>query len=177
MIKNINFVGGIHGVGKGFICDQLSKRFNCIHLSASGILKWEEISSKKNKRVKSIVSTQESLISGLSEIVDKNNTYFLDGHLCLFDINGNIQKIPETTIYKINPRLVIIITCDITTILKRLNERDKQVYEFEKLNEMQNIELEYGMEIAKKLKVPFCNIISDDDSSFKDFIDNYENIN
>jgi len=50
-MKNIIFIGGIHGVGKGTLCEKVCNDLNLLHLSASEVLKWEEISEKENKLV------------------------------------------------------------------------------------------------------------------------------
>lgn len=36
--SNIIFVGGIHGVGKGYICSELTKSYNIRHLVSSEVL-------------------------------------------------------------------------------------------------------------------------------------------
>jgi len=40
MNKEIIFIGGIHGVGKGTLCKRIASDLNIIHLSASEVLKW-----------------------------------------------------------------------------------------------------------------------------------------
>ncbi len=45
--RKIIFVGGVHAVGKGTICENLSQKFNLEHLSASQVLKWDELSDSK----------------------------------------------------------------------------------------------------------------------------------
>ena len=62
LTKNIIFIGGIHGVGKGTVCKEIASKTDLIHITASEILKWNEISSSDNKFVNNISSTQERLI-------------------------------------------------------------------------------------------------------------------
>ena len=61
-MKNIIFIGGIHGVGKGTLCEKVCNELNLQHLSASEVLKWEEISEKENKLVNDFTLTQNRLI-------------------------------------------------------------------------------------------------------------------
>lgn len=68
-MKNIIFIGGIHGVGKGTLCEKVCNKLNIKHLSASEVLKWEEISEKENKLVKDFTLTQNRLITNLKYIV------------------------------------------------------------------------------------------------------------
>jgi adenylate kinase len=71
-MKNIIFIGGIHGVGKGTLCRKVCNDLNLRHLIASEVLKWEEISEKKNKLVKDFTLTQNRLITSLQQIVIEN---------------------------------------------------------------------------------------------------------
>lgn len=175
MTDNIIFIGGIHGVGKGTICKKLSQKYNFIHLSASEVLKWEEISQIENKTVEDFKSTQERLIFGLSQIINPNKKYLLDGHFCLLNAEGLPERIPEITFSKINPSAIIIITCELQTILSRLEYRDNKKYDIDTLREMQDLELEFAKEISLKLNLPFFIIQSSDDKSLQAFLTNYEN--
>lgn len=176
-MSNIIFIGGIHGVGKGTLCKQLCQQYNLKHLSASKVLKWGEISDKKNKKVKNLKSTQERLLEGLSRIVKPNKKYLLDGHFCLLNSNGIPEKVPEITFFKINPFAIIIITLDIETILKRLENRDNEKYNLETLKKMQILEVQLAKETAYKLKIPFFNITSNKNKSLHLFLANYASIN
>lgn len=177
MTNNIIFIGGIHGVGKGTICQKLSQRYNFIHISASQVLKWEEISEKENKNVKNFESTQERLIYGLNEIIKPDKKYLLDGHFSLLNSEGFPERIPEVTFSKINPSAIAIITCDLKTILNRLQNRDNRLYDINILRKMQKLELESAEKISLKLNLPFFNIESSDDELLKDFLTNYESTN
>jgi len=177
MTDNIIFIGGIHGVGKGTICKKLSQKYSFIHLSASEVLKWKEISKIENKTVKDFESTQERLIYGLSQIVKPDKKYLLDGHFCLLNAKGIPERIPEITFSKINPSAIIIITCELQTILNRLENRDNKKYDIAILRKMQDLELEFAKEISLKLDLPFFNIKSSDDKSLQVFLTNYENTN
>jgi adenylate kinase len=62
MRKEIIFVGGIHGVGKGTFCRKISDSFQVEWFSASDLLKWSEISTKENKKVADFDETQQRLL-------------------------------------------------------------------------------------------------------------------
>ncbi|MBC2844240.1 ATP-binding protein [Winogradskyella flava] len=167
-------MGGIHGVGKGTICEELCECFNFKHLSASDVLKWEEISDKKNKKVLNINSTQERLLYGLSQIIEPTNNYLLDGHFCLLNSEGEPERVPENTFLKINPFAIIIITCDVETISSRLKNRDKVNYSIKVLQDMQDLEITFAKEISLKLSIPFFNVKTSDDISLQAFLRHYE---
>jgi adenylate kinase len=72
MFVNIVFVGGIHGVGKRTIWQYICHELNMKYLSASELLRWEDINEDaKNKKVKDIPLTQNRLVLGLSNRIKK----------------------------------------------------------------------------------------------------------
>lgn len=157
-MKNINFIGGIHGVGKGTICHEVCKRTNLLHLVASDLLKWDDISVVGNKRVEDIPNTQNRLIVGLRGATKRNESYLLDGHFCLFNTEGEVEKIPLDTFLKISPNLIAVVTAKVELIKQRLEKRDNQVYDFDVLENMQNIEKAYAEEISSTLNVTFIEV-------------------
>ena len=154
----IYFIGGIHGAGKGTICKKICQKTNLTHLIASDILKWEEISTKDNKNVLDIQDTQDRLLVGLKDKTVDGSSYLLDGHYCLFNGKGEVEKIPLETFRIIKPKLVAIVEENIEVIKQRLENRDNRKYEYVLLDDMQNIEKRYAKYIAKRLKVPFFEI-------------------
>ena len=53
--KQIVFIGGIHGVGKGTLCREIEKVIQVETISASDLLKWNEVSKEfGNKAVTNI---------------------------------------------------------------------------------------------------------------------------
>ena len=153
MLENIAFVGGIHGVGKSTICKSICEKLNIKYLSASEVLKWSILNTDKmNKKVDDISLTQDLLINGLIKLVEKDKYYILDGHYCLLNKEGSVERIPFETFQKINPSSLYIITANINEIKRHLEARDKREYNSELLEEMQNSEFQYAKEIAKKLE-------------------------
>ena len=163
MLENISFVGGIHGVGKSTICKSICEKFNINYLSASEVLKWSKLNTDiNNKKVDDISFTQYLLINGLNDKVNKNAHYILDGHYCLFNKEGNVERIPFDTFQKINPASLHVITGNIDEIKKHLEERDQRPYSYKLLEEMQDAEIEYANEISQRVKKPLVISTSDD---------------
>lgn len=153
-IRKITFIGGIHGVGKSSICQNICEELNIQYLSASELIKWNEINEdSKNKKVVDIPSTQDLLLMGLRRTVGNENYYLLDGHYCLLDYNNNIVNVPLQTFKQINPRLLIIILDDVEKIKKRLETRDRKPYDYGLLESLQNEELSYAEYLSKTLRV------------------------
>lgn len=108
----IIFIGGIHAVGKGTVCKELAQKFNFEHLSASQVLKWDELSDSKNKKVQNLTTTQDRLLTNLYRIIEPNKKYLLDGHFTLLNSNGEPEKIDESTFIGIQPESIILLTCE-----------------------------------------------------------------
>lgn len=154
MTANIAFIGGIHGVGKSTICQQICNEVKLEYLSASEIIKWKDINTDfQNKKVQNIPATQDSLIIGLNNSIQYGKSYILDGHYCLLNSSNEIVNIPLDTFKLINPISLNIILGDIIEIKNRLEKRDKRPYDQELLNRMQESELNYARYLSKTLGV------------------------
>lgn len=168
--KRIVFVGGVHGVGKGTICKELAKQFDFLHLSASEVLKWNEISDLKNKKVKDFITTQDRLLINLNLIIEPNKKYLLDGHFTLFNLDGQPKKIDESTFVGIKPKSIILCTCKPEKIYKRLKQRDNSIYKLSILEKMQKMEIEHAKYISEKLNMPLFTVVDGDASSTFDHL-------
>lgn len=151
----IAFIGGIHGVGKSTICQQICRELNTEYLSASELLEWEDINDDaKNKQVKDIPFTQNRLIAGLSNTIQKGHFYLLDGHYCLLNEKTEVEKISVDIFMQINPKALGLIQGDIREIKTRLDLRDNRIYDYRLLEHLQNSEFDNAKEISVALKVP-----------------------
>ncbi len=163
--RKIIFVGGIHAVGKGTVCKKLAKKFDFEHLSASQVLKWNEISDSKNKKVQNFTTTQDRLLTNLDKIVKPNKKYLLDGHFTLLNSKGQPEKIDESTFIGIRPKSIILLTCEPKIIFERLKQRDNSIYELSVLEKMQEMEVEHANYISKKLEIPLFTVIDGNTNS------------
>lgn len=161
-LKNIIFIGGIHGSGKGTICESIKSEIELIHLTASEVLKWDELSSQKQKLVTDIKETQNRLLTNLNKIVEENKTYLLDGHYCLLNKNGRPEKISIQTFKDISPKKIILVVANPKTIKKRLENRDSKTYEISLIEEFQNMEVNYAKEISEILQISLIIINSEE---------------
>jgi adenylate kinase len=171
-MKNIIFIGGIHGVGKGTLCEKVCNDLNLRHLSASEVLKWEEISEKENKLVKDFTLTQNRLITNLQQIIKENERYVLDGHYCLLNKDNVPEKIDFDTFRTLNPFAFIIVVDEVQEIKRRLEKRDKREYDFELLSKFQKLELDYSIELAKQLSKSHLILNSKGINNLKTFLYN-----
>ena len=139
-----------------------------IHITASDVLKWNDISDAKNKKVRNIQETQDRLTTALKHLLDETKSYLLDGHFCLFNSTGKIEKVPIETFEKITPKLIAVVTTDISVVKRRLENRDKEKYDFHLLQSMQIEEKKYAQQISSTLKIPFIEI---QDGNYEPLID------
>jgi adenylate kinase len=153
-LKNIIFIGGIHGSGKGVICEKITSKFEIIHLTASEVLKWTEISEQNVKEVSNIQNTQHRLIDNLHKIIRSENKYLLDGHYCLLNKDGIPEKIPLETFREISPSKLVLIVASPQEIKTRLESRDSKIYALELIEDFQNLEIGFAKEISQALKIP-----------------------
>ncbi|WP_303316980.1 ATP-binding protein [Flavivirga abyssicola] len=152
--SGIIFVGGIHGVGKSTVCKKIGNGLNIEYLSASEILKWEEINSdSKDKRVEDVDEMQDRLIMGLENIISKDKTYLLDGHFCLLNSENEAINVPLGTFKQICPLSLVLILDEIPEIKRRLEIRDKKSYQYAVLKNLQDRELSYAKHLSKVLGV------------------------
>lgn len=151
--KNIFFFGGIHGVGKTTICKNICDELKINYLSASEVIKWSEL-NKHSKVVSNVIDTQNRLLNGLENIVQKDQYYILDGHYCLLGDGNSILPIPMETFEAIKPSSLNLIVGDVKEIKARLEERDNKLYDISLLMRMQDMETEYCIKLSNNLKIP-----------------------
>lgn len=154
IFDGISFIGGIHGVGKSTICQHICRELNMEYLSASELLKWQEISKDvKNKKVENISDTQNRLILGLERTIQNGKHYLLDGHFCLLNNHNEVICVPLEIFKQINPISLNLILGDISEVKERLEKRDNKLYEYDLLEHLQNKELSYARHLSKTLGI------------------------
>jgi adenylate kinase len=171
-MKNVFFIGGIHGVGKGTICKKIIDNHELFHITASEVLKWEEISTLENKLVQDFKFTQNRLITNLSKMIDETKNYLLDGHYCLLNSINKPERINKETFAELNPRVFIIVIDEIGKIKSRLELRDNKEYDFNILQEFQNMEFEYAKSLSTELKIPLVVLTNGDTLNLTKFLKN-----
>lgn len=142
------FVGGVHGVGKTYFSEKMSLKYNYRHYSASDLINFERNSSKK---VDDLEGNQEQLIKNVLALKEKSDKFILDGHFCLINESGDIERVPEETFIKLAPRIIVVLKADTKFIKGNLLTRDRYVQEEKFLAKFQEEECLYATEIAEKL--------------------------
>ena len=164
--KDLIFIGGIHGVGKSYFCEQITKQTGLKAYSASKLiseLKQEQF--KSDKLIADIGGNQNYLLDAVEKISDKE--YLLDGHFCLLNSSGEVERVPLDTFKQLPIKAIVIIYDDVEKIVDRLNTRDGVSHSKITFKKFQNEEIAYAKELADLLCVPFVphNCVSNIDDA------------
>lgn len=121
--RAVVFVAGAHGAGKGHFCTNLAPLINAQHLSASSLIR-----NRKNigaaKAIVGIDQNQTILVEELRRFESHKSVILLDGHFCLFNEEFYIKQLPSKLFELLSIDYVVLLTCDPTEILNRLQNRD-----------------------------------------------------
>lgn len=151
---NINFIGGIHGVGKTTFCKLLTERMGYLHYSASSLIK-EYKNLEKDKKVDKVNENQDILITAIKKTFNIQNNYILDGHFCLLDTKNQIIEVPFSTFKTLNLKKIIVLKDSSCNIHEKLLKRDGINYDIDLIEDFQNRELSYSKKIANLLNIPY----------------------
>lgn len=173
-ISHILFFGGIHGVGKSTFCDRLKKDIGIDTVSASYLIKTEKLLAEQkdsDKRVQDIANNQNLLLMALKK-KSLSGDFILDGHFCLLNKDGVIERIPQNTFKQINPRELFLLETRPEDIVKNLKQRDGVNYDIQLIKEMLREERAYAEYISKTLNRPLSVIQHTDYIKTRDEIQN-----
>lgn len=173
MTNKIIFVGGIHGVGKTWLCEKLVDEMEVKHFSASQLIKDLKKNHSVNnyKGVKNINNNQKLLLLAVNQYADRDLTIILDGHFCLLNLEHEIKQISKETFVNMSPIAIIVLYDSILNISKKISNRDGVRYDIDLLSSFQDEEIKYSEDVAKYLQVPYLLFdVSDDIAVVKEFI-------
>ena len=119
------FIGGVHGVGKTTICkaslDPLG--FDCI--SASELIRRHVTMHKTDKRVRNVGKNQDVLVAESNKEKLKSLLYGLDGHYCLLNKDGAIERLPVEVFGSLGFDLLALVDSTVDAAVKHLQARDR----------------------------------------------------
>lgn len=152
---NIIFFSGIHGVGKTYLAEILQ-----IKLGIPRYLASELISSKRkvdyriDKKVDDIALNQNLLFEALKERNLFKDLIILEGHFCLINKNGEVERIQKEIFKELNIKVIVLIYEEPIEIIQRVNKRGSGEYDLNFIEKFQNEEIYYAREIADYINVP-----------------------
>lgn len=123
--RRIIFVGGVHGVGKTSFTSTVEASLNISSFSASELIcKYKLAPTDQHKRVADIDQNQSDLLCAIAMYTRADQPFLLDGHFCLLDSKGEIQRIQPSVFQQIRPRAIILLQDEPALILERQRSRD-----------------------------------------------------
>jgi len=158
------FLGGIHGVGKSFFCDEIQKEYGIKSFSASGLIAdYKNSAVCSNKRVENIENNQAILLKALSFLKEIEKEFILDGHFCLLNKWGDVERIDFALFERLDITAIILLTESPKIIMERRFNRDNTICKETDIGKFQEEEITYALEVAKSLETPIfiCKDSSD----------------
>lgn len=148
------FISGVHGVGKGTLCEKISSHFTFPYYSASTLIKSvKNAAVDKNKVVIDADKNQDYLIVALNQLNVDSDYILVDGHFCLQGDNGVIE-IPLATFQSMALDAIVLLTDEPDQIHARLHSRDNASLGMDVISNLQDKEIERANYIAKDLGIP-----------------------
>lgn len=148
------FIGGVHGVGKTTICkaslDPLG--FDCI--SASELIRRHVTMHKTDKRVRNVGKNQDVLVAESNKEKLKSLLYGLDGHYCLLNKDGAIERLPVEVFDSLGFDLLALVDSTVDAVVKHLQARDGTKWSKKTVAALMSAERTHAKRIAKALNKP-----------------------
>ncbi len=160
-MKKIIFLSGIHGVGKGYIKEEIKKEINIPIYEASDLIRLNGVITDEKKKVNNVKFNQELLIKSVNNLTCE--TFILNGHTCLLTRNNKIESINISYFKRMNIIGIILLYDDIDIIEDRLYKRDNIYFEKNILNDLQNTELKNTKRLSDELGIPLLAFKNGDD--------------
>lgn len=148
------FIGGVHGVGKTTICkaslDPLG--FDCI--SASELIRRHVTMHKADKRVRNVGKNQDVLVAESNKEKSKSLLYGLDGHYCLLNKDGVIERLSIEVFRSLGFDLLALVDSTVDEVVKRLQARDGTKWSKKTVAALMSAERTHARRVAKALNMP-----------------------
>ena len=123
----IILLSGAHGVGKGFFLNKIRDDIQQYEVySASKLIERYQLPTDSGyKKVSNVNNNQDVLITALKEAkLQSAKDVILDGHLCLFNADGEVERIPENFFINAQIKGIVLLQDDSNIICDRINQRD-----------------------------------------------------
>lgn len=146
------FVSGVHGVGKSYFCNLVKESTGIETYSASTLITAKKQSEfSKDKLIPDIDDNQQFLLMAVNELKTFGKNFILDGHFCLLNASGEVQRISHDTFTMLKPDAIVLLTEKPEIIVSRRRERDRIDITAESVEQFQEEERRYAGEVAKNI--------------------------
>lgn len=158
-VMKVILLSGAHGVGKGYFLDKVKANIQNYEVySASNLIERYQASTDAGyKKVKNVSNNQDILVKAIKEEMAHNEKDFiLDGHLCIFNSNGEVERIPERFLFEAHIVGIVLLQDDPKVISARINQRDSNTICVTEIKIMQEEEKEYAKELQDKFDITYA---------------------
>ncbi len=165
----IIFLGGVHGVGKTSMCDQIPEEFGLKVISASTIIRAEREHPSPDLRtaVSNVGGNQGLLIRGVQRLVmDAPGNYLMDGHFALRTLAGKIEEIDASVFYSMGVNGLVCLVDDPEAIAQRLIARDSADHDVSEIAQLQAAELGSAKSASRTLRLGLRVVQAFDERAF-----------
>lgn len=155
MVGRTFFLGGVHGVGKGMLCQTLVQNARVTCVSASTLIREYRPSDDGQKRVEHVEANQSALLNAFFVYRSrKAGDLVIDGHFVLFGTDGEIKEIEDQVFEALNPGRLLLMTDQPDVVRRRLLARDGSAPSVEALRKMEKLELRKAESVSAQLGLP-----------------------
>lgn len=146
------FISGVHGVGKSYFCDMVKQTIDINAYSASTLISEKKKSGfSRDKLIPDIDDNQQYLLQAVDELRATEGNFILDGHFCLLNAEGKVQRIVYETFTALKPEAILLLTEAPEIIAERRQSRDNRDVTVESIKEFQDSEEVYAKEVAEAI--------------------------
>lgn len=143
------FISGVHGVGKSYFCDMVKKTIDINAYSASTLISnKKKVGFSNDKLIPDIDDNQQYLLQAVDELRTSEGNFILDGHFCLLNAEGQVQRIGFDTFTTLKPEAILLLTENPEVIAERRRSRDNREVSAGSIKEFQDSEESYAKEVA-----------------------------
>lgn len=153
MMNKTIFVAGVYGVGKDYLCDIISEMTGIKKFSASQLI--SNINKENYEGNKDVIDknkNQTILREEVHKLLQKYNTIFLTGHMCILNKNMSIEELPQEVYGDLEITGMVLLKNKPDVIVQNLMKRDKKEYNVKLIDEFQRKEEELFIKTAKIIK-------------------------
>lgn len=147
---------GAHGAGKGFFLKKVKEDIGSydIYSASSLIERYHPATDAGYKRVSNVNDNQDILIKAIREEKFHNTKDFiLDGHLCILNKQGAVERIPESFFADAQITGIVLLQDEPEMICERLRNRDSVGISIQIIEKMQNEEKIYARELQNRYHI------------------------
>ena len=146
------FISGVHGVGKSYFCDMVKQAIDINAYSASTLISEKKKSGfSSDKLIPDIDDNQQYLLQAVDELHAAEGNFILDGHFCLLNAEGKVQRIAYETFTTLKPEAILLLIEAPEIIAERRHSKDNREVSVESIKEFQDSEKAYAKEVAEAI--------------------------